>query len=58
MKKCIDFISINGEDEIKEIKQNIEDGKFKFDKEGKYFIYFKINNSTTDLSYMFPNVEI
>ena len=42
MKKCIDFISINGEDEIKEIKQNIEDGKFKFDKEGKYFIYFKI----------------
>ena len=54
IEKDINSISIYREDEKKNL---IIDGIYNFKKEGKYFIYYKVNNSVKNLSDMFCDVN-
>ena len=54
IEKAIKSVTIYREDEKKRI---IDNGKCRFEKEGKYFIFYSLNDSINDLSNMFYNCK-
>ena len=52
IERSIKSVRIYREDEKKRI---IDNGKCRFEKEGKYFIFYSLNDSINDLSNMFDN---
>ena len=55
IEKYIKSVSIYRQDEKDEKKKLINNGICKFDKEGKYFIFYEFDKTVNDLSHIFNN---